>query len=132
MKVSCLLLSAALALSGCAHSGEQVPFEEIIAGKAFPSVASEADCSAREGSWQDVSEAAAAASGSFYTCIIPTADAGKSCSSSSQCESLCELAPGQDVEIGEPANGQCMATYSYGGCRSYVHRGLLGSAFCSE
>jgi hypothetical protein len=126
------IASAALALTACATSTEHVPFERILAGKDFPQAASEAECVSRRGTWQDVSEAVAAGPGTAYACIIPTTDGGQACASSSECQGLCELATERPVRIGDRAEGRCMATYFYGGCRAYVHRGRLGSRMCSE
>jgi hypothetical protein len=118
-------------VTACASSGTPLSFERIIEGKSFMRVSSEPDCVAAGGVWRDISEQIAAQD-SLFTCILPTTDGGNACSSSSECQSLCELAPGQDVEIGQSASGQCMATYFHGGCRSYVHRGRFATAFCSE
>jgi hypothetical protein len=125
-------LAVMFTLAACATGPHHIPFEKVLAGKSFPRISTAADCSQRGGTWEDKSESVAAESGSFHTCLIPTTDSGRSCSSSYQCQGLCELAPSQKLEIGDPAAGRCMATFNYGGCRSYVHRGRLGTVFCSE
>jgi hypothetical protein len=121
-----------LVVAACASSGQHVPIEKILAGKRFPSAASKAECLDAGGTWEDMSAAVASPPRTFIACIIPTEDAGKVCASSSDCEALCVLAKGQAASLGQPARGECMATYFFGGCHSYVHRGRVGTVFCSE
>ena len=127
-----LLAVVVLAIVACASTGESLDYETVFAGKTLLSAKSEQECLAKRGSWRDMSGAVAAPTGTFYTCIIPTTDAGNSCSSAADCQSMCVLRPGQDVSYGDPAAGQCMADYFTGGCKHYVHKGRYALGHCSE
>lgn len=127
-----LLAVVALLIGGCASFGDPTDPETVFSGKTLPTAASEENCLAQSGSWRDMSDAVAARPGTFQTCIIPTTDAGAACSSATDCQSMCVLAPGQKVSYGGRAKGQCMADYFTGGCKQYVHRGRYALAFCSE
>lgn len=121
-----------LLMTACASTALSPSHEAVFAGKVLPSAASVEDCRAKGGIWRDLSGAVASPPGSFHACIIPTTDGGKACSSATDCQSMCVLAPGQSVHYGDHAEGRCMADYFTGGCRQYVHRGRYAFGLCSE
>jgi hypothetical protein len=70
------------------------------------------------------------------TCALPLADAGKQCTSSSQCLGDClldEARPGQrSIGAGAMVVGQCQAT-DYGfGCRTFVENGRVAQRMCID
>ncbi|MFQ5774930.1 MAG: hypothetical protein ACE5GS_10455 [Kiloniellaceae bacterium] len=68
----------------------------------------------------------------FRVCVLPTQDAGRSCTDSRQCEGYClaerELAPG-----GQAAPGRCSNRAPLGGgCWNMVAEGLATGMVCSD
>jgi len=62
-------------------------------------------------------------------CDTPTADAGKDCSDSSQCESWCAAQLTEAVEIGSPVSGKCAGGYEWS-CISRVSNGTYAGTMC--
>ncbi len=62
-------------------------------------------------------------------CDLPTADAGKDCSDSSQCESWCAAQLTEAVEIGSPVSGKCAGGYEWS-CISRVSNGTYAGTMC--
>ena len=61
-----------------------------------------------------------------YTCAIPFADAGKSCSLPGDCEGQCR------VESPEATVGKCQATTDPFGCYSYIDEELQVVSICVD
>ncbi len=75
------------------------------------------DCSKHGGRWQQ--------SALGFFCNMPTADAGKSCTDSDQCESVC-IANGANI-------GKCYEWRSTAStCLSLIEDGKGGSAVCKD
>jgi len=71
--------------------------------------------------------------GMFATpaCVRPYADAGKICSSRSDCQGACHAA--QDAVIGEVATGTCQKnTHDHSGCHDGVEDGRVVPGMCWE
>jgi len=64
-----------------------------------------ASCLAENGLWKDVSDSAEILGEKAYDCYVPTSDAGKKCSTSSDCLGMC-LAK-TSLEPGVVTNGVC-------------------------
>lgn len=62
-------------------------------------------------------------------CVLPTSDAGKECTDSSECESYC-IAPG-GVEVGTQAYGKCLERTD-ANCIREVKNGLVQKQWCKE
>jgi putative hemolysin len=108
-------LSAIALLSACAPS---TPAPAPIAQSA------EASCAARGGSMQPVGRLQRS------TCVVPYADAGKSCTDKAQCEGAC-IAEGN----GEPQNavaGQCQKTNVQFGCFARIVNGKSTGTLCVD
>jgi hypothetical protein len=74
------------------------------------------------GIWRDTPEAQP-------ECNLPTSDAGKECTDSSQCESYCQAPEG--AEIGSKATGKCYAWKKpLTGCMQEVKEGIVQVKWC--
>jgi len=62
-------------------------------------------------------------------CDTPTADAGKECSDSSQCESWCAAQLTEPTEFGAPVSGECARAHEWS-CRSSVRNGTYAGTMC--
>jgi hypothetical protein len=65
-------------------------------------------------------------------CVLSYADAGKSCSSGSQCEGDCRVAPGVEAVPGQAVVGQCQATSDRFGCSTRVEEGRAEATICID
>ena len=65
-------------------------------------------------------------------CVIPTADAGKTCSDSSECQGRClveDWEGDRPPRIGTQSKGMCEASNLTFGCIAEVRRGRIATAF---
>ena len=72
-------------------------------------------------------------------CILPTSDAGKICTDSSQCEGPCIANITQEqysalIETQVPisATGYCSSWMTSAGCNAYVEDGMVNGIFCVD
>jgi hypothetical protein len=65
-------------------------------------------------------------------CVLSYADAGKSCSSGSQCEGDCRVGPGVEAVPGQDVVGQCQATSDRFGCSTRVEEGRAEATICID
>lgn len=83
------------------------------------------ECAARGGSWRRMGMA------QTEVCEMPTGDAGKPCSDSSECESYC-VAP-EGVEKGAVVTGTCHGTFlRLGYCFAEVTKGHAEQSACRD
>lgn len=115
MRILALSAVAALLLSACA------PTAQPAAPSADNLVA---QCSAKGGSVQPVGKA------QIPTCVIPYADAGKTCADKSQCEGNCILEG--NLEAQGEVTGQCQKTNRQFGCYAKVVNGKSTGAICVD
>jgi hypothetical protein len=111
-------LLAALLLSGCAINSRWAR-EDCL--KNWEQC-TKSQCAVAHGEWQTV--------GFTQTvCVFPTADGGKACTDSSECEHAC-LAP-RTAKLGEPATGACgqWVNYDYN-CEIEVVKGVTFNDGC--
>lgn len=66
----------------------------------------------------------------FYGCLRPAADAGKSCTDSSQCSHHCNATPGTSPAPGTATSGQCQADNNYAGCQIEIRKGIAQPRYC--
>nr|WP_314437710.1 hypothetical protein [uncultured Brevundimonas sp.] len=85
-----------------------------------------AACAARNGTMRQVGRLQS------WQCVINYADAGKVCSSSSQCQGECRLPDGTEAAMGAQATGVCQATSDRFGCNTRVEDGKAGSTLCID
>ena len=62
-------------------------------------------------------------------CTIPTGDAGKSCTDSSECERRCLTGVG---EPGKQVTGQCQSSNQPFGCWAEVLKGVAQPGLCID
>lgn len=67
-----------------------------------------------------------------WRCVVPYADAGKSCRDKADCEGKCLLAPGSDAVTGAEATGICQANDSPFGCYAEIVDGKVAAALCVD
>jgi hypothetical protein len=72
-------------------------------------------------------------------CVLPTTDAGKSCSDSSECQAACvaELTEGQRAALllnhtPVRTTGRCTAWKTSVGCNAYVENGVVNGIMCVD
>lgn len=65
-------------------------------------------------------------------CVLSYADAGKSCTSGSQCAGDCRAEPGTEAVPGQPVAGYCQATSDRFGCSTQVEDGRAQSTICID
>ncbi|WP_022953883.1 hypothetical protein [Leucothrix mucor] len=83
----------------------------------------EASCKQQGGTWGKVGL------GGFMACTIPTGDAGKSCTDSSECERRCLTGVG---EPGKQVTGQCQSSNQPFGCWAEVLKGVAQPGLCID
>lgn len=119
-----VLLIVTLMLSGCAPGSRLAePSREISAEASAPRDAS--SCQRAGGVMTPV--------GRMQTlqCVISYADAGKSCTSGSQCAGDCRT-PAVDVRPGQQVAGYCQATSDRFGCSTTVENGRAQATVCID
>ncbi len=85
-----------------------------------------AACAARNGTMRQVGRLQS------WQCVINYADAGKVCSSSSQCQGSCLAGEATDRTPGATITGVCQATSSRFGCNTPVENGKAGPTLCID
>jgi hypothetical protein len=65
-------------------------------------------------------------------CVIAYSDAGKACSSGSQCAGDCRADPGADAVPGRKVAGFCQATSDRFGCSTRVEGGVAQATICID
>ena len=84
----------------------------------------EASCSARGGKIENVGRI------QMPTCVVPFADAGKTCTDKAQCQGDCILEGNLDRE--GPVSGQCQKSNVQFGCFARVVNGQATRAMCVD
>ena len=107
-----LLALLVIAFTSCASSPHDIAWRELPKDQR--------SCSDKGGSWGLVTRAT-------RLCVMPSADKGKECSDSSQCEGVCD-AP-QDSVIGWEGKGQCSATIGPSNYGQLMINGKAGVPF---
>ncbi len=119
-----ILIMALTAVAACApvSPAEQAP--AASAGTSIPTDA--ASCKHAGGTFTAVGRR------QTLQCVIAFADAGKSCSSGSQCAGDCQAKAGVDAAAGEKVAGFCQATSNRFGCSTQVENGRAQSTICID
>jgi hypothetical protein len=84
----------------------------------------QADCAGRGGSMQPVGRM------QRLTCVVPYADAGKTCSDKADCQGAC-IAEG-NLEAQGATTGQCQKTNIQFGCFAKIVNGKATAAMCID
>ena len=66
------------------------------------------------------------------TCIVPYADAGKSCTNYDQCQGRCLWEGRRSPPKGTLVVGQCEATNDFFGCKTFVSDGKIDQSMCFD
>ena len=123
MRKISILATASLALSllaACAPTA-QAPAPSLPTGTAQ---SADASCAARGGSMQPVGRL------QRPTCVVPYADAGKTCSDKADCQGAC-IAEG-NLEAQGATTGQCQKTNVQFGCYAKIVGGKATGAICVD
>lgn len=91
--------------------------------KPAESIGTEQECTARGGEWKQLGRAP------VQQCLLKTADAGKACSDSRECEGQCLAAEG--TTDGTTAPGQCSVDNNAFGCQTRLRDGVA-STICVD
>ena len=118
MRMTSILATASLALSLLAACAPAAPGPQPAAQSA------DASCAARGGSMQPVGRL------QRPTCVVPYADAGKTCSDKADCQGGC-IAEG-NLEAQDATTGQCQKTNVQFGCYAKVVNGKATGAICVD
>ncbi|WP_312316487.1 hypothetical protein [Stenotrophomonas sp.] len=128
-----LILSALLMLAGCAttapdttaSSSDNAPVPAL--GGAADAAAAEADCAAVGGQLMPLGRL------QRVQCVVPYADAGKSCRTKSDCSGQCLASGDTEVAPGSAATGVCQRDISQNfGCRQRIDGGLAQGTICVD
>lgn len=122
------LLAVSCALVACnsskPDSTDNKPSDIVVLDKPVKEVPEdEVGCLKEGGTWGKVGLL------QLPTCVIKTADGGKSCTDSSQCERGCYTHIG---ETGKRVTGFCQYNNLNFGCRSLVVKGIAQPGVCSD
>jgi hypothetical protein len=126
-------------LSGCAGVAAGSPARDSEPAAKSSATASRSGAKKKAPVAPKTAPACAAAGGTWRTvgmlrqeiCDMPTHDAGKPCTSSSECESIC-VAPA-DADLTKPVTGTCYRSFVLlGTCLSRVEQGRVDSAQCAD
>lgn len=116
-----ILMIGALLLAACQ------PISQPVQSPGLPSgPVSAADCAANGGKMRPVGRA------QTTQCVIAYADAGKPCSTGSDCLGNCRVETAPFPEAGRPATGRCQADSQPFGCHATVENGHAGPAICVD
>lgn len=128
-----LMLSALLLLAGCtttaadtsASGNGSAPVAEV--GGAADAAAAEADCAAVGGKLMPLGRL------QRVQCVVPYADAGKSCRTKSDCSGQCLASGEAELVPGTAATGVCQRDMSQDfGCRQRIDGGLAQGTICVD
>jgi putative hemolysin len=118
MRTLSLLATASLTLSLLAACAPAAP------GPAPAAQSADASCAARGGTMQPVGRM------QRPTCVVPYADAGKTCSDKADCQGAC-IAEG-NLEAQGATTGQCQKSNVQFGCYAKVVNGKATGAICVD
>ena len=118
MRMTSILATASLALSLLAACAPSAPGPQPTAQSA------DASCAARGGSMQPVGRI------QRPTCVVPFADAGKTCSDKADCQGAC-IADG-NAESQSATTGQCQKTNVQFGCYAKIVGGKSTGTICVD
>ncbi|WNH54648.1 hypothetical protein [Stenotrophomonas oahuensis] len=118
-----LMLSALLLLAGCTTTD---PFPAPSAAPANRT-AEDADCAAQGGEMKPLGRL------QRVQCVVPYADAGKSCRTKSDCMGQCLGSGDTELVPGTAATGVCQRDISQNfGCRQRIDGGLAQGTICVD
>ena len=112
--------TALMVLSACAPHNVETGAEGAV------QTPTAADCAARGGTMQPVGRA------QTMQCVVKFADAGKRCTTGSDCAGDCRVEQAPFPEAGAAAVGQCQADSRPFGCYAKVENGKATSAICVD
>ncbi len=122
MKLKHIAVAAAalMALAACAPKAVETDAENAV------QTPTAADCAARGGTMQAVGRA------QTMQCVVRYADAGKRCTTGSDCAGDCRIESTPFPEAGAAAVGQCQADSRPFGCHASVENGKARPAICVD
>lgn len=128
-----LILSALLMLAGCATTAPETSpssnSSATVAGTtgAADAAAAEVDCAAVGGTLMALGRL------QRVQCVVPYADAGKTCRTKSDCSGQCLGSGDTELVPGTAATGVCQRDISQNfGCRQRIDGGLAQGTICVD
>lgn len=119
-QIAAFLSVAALTLSACAPGAAEIGAEHAV------QTPTAGDCAARGGTMQAVGRA------QTMQCVVKYADAGKRCTTGSDCAGDCRVEQSPFPEAGAAAVGVCQADSRPFGCYAKVENGKATPAICVD
>ena len=114
-----LTLSALLVLAGCTTTPATTP--------PVADAATDAQCAASGGQMQPLGRL------QREQCVVAYADAGKACSSKSDCNGQCLASGDEELVPGAKASGTCQRDVSQNfGCRQRIDGGVAQGTICVD
>ncbi len=124
-----LLAIILIALHGCSSSGVTSEDSHSADGQSLVdyaySLTSAQSCNQAGGSWEKVGKLQKEA------CVLPTSDAGHSCSDNKQCQVACIVSK-RGVKAGDAVEGQCHNSTNLFGCKARVVDGIARPTLCID
>lgn len=121
-----ILAAATLILTACQPMGQTVETTDVPPAVQVPENATPAECAARGGTMQRVGRA------QTMQCVVAYADAGKRCTTGSDCQGDCRVETTPFPQTGAAAVGQCQADSRPFGCYARVENGRATAALCVD
>ena len=130
MKIlTALALAVSLTGAACAPNEPRTTIADEASDAYRPPAASPAEetaCAAAGGDWRREGMLGS------WMCVMPHADAGRSCTDGSQCRGDCRLADDARPPQGGPVTGVCQADTSPFGCFTRVENGRAAATLCVD
>ena len=127
MNIRMILASLVLALAACTQAAVTATAPEVTqeapAKVDWQAAQTAEQCSTIKGEWRPVCMMGKPA------CVVTFADAGKSCSDSSECSGRCQTSGAQP---GTEVRGQCTKTSDPCGCFQLVTNGKADYMLCAD
>ena len=124
-----MILAAALLMAACQPMPStdvevNQPYETPV--RSVPENATPAECATRGGTMKPVGRA------QTMQCVVAYSDAGKRCTTGSDCQGDCRVEEAPFPEAGAAAVGRCQADSQPFGCHAKVENGRATPAICID
>ncbi len=122
-----LLLSLLLALTACTSTPAATDAVPATPAAAAQAPTDAAGCAAAGGELKPLGRL------QRVQCVVPYADAGKTCSAKADCTGQCLASGDTDIAVGTRATGVCQTDVSQNfGCRQRIDGGVAQGTICVD
>lgn len=123
---ACSLFQIAGTGEGAATNAAAPAYERIVFSASRATPAERAACEAAGGSVQPSGRL------QWENCVQPFADAGKACSSDTDCAGECRYEGDAELSPGDAVAGTCQVTDAQFGCNTAVENGRIARTICVD